>query len=180
MVYSRDTSVITLACLKSSWRETWKESVKRKYVIWKRPGRPLRTMKRRCVFSNFVSFLLSWWHSSVTLCFILDGVLGRIYRYYLYMYITSIKHLAHLVRETSCPVFIPIFSVQRCVSCVSSDVNQCKSNPCLNQGSCTDHLGYYTCTCPSGFSGRNCEICEYKFCSRFYEIESNKMRFLVM
>ncbi|XP_042348809.1 coagulation factor IXa [Plectropomus leopardus] len=38
------------------------------------------------------------------------------------------------------------------------DGNQCKSSPCLNQGLCKDHLGYYTCACPSGFTGTNCEI----------------------
>ncbi|XP_033994301.1 coagulation factor IXa [Trematomus bernacchii] len=44
------------------------------------------------------------------------------------------------------------------------DGNQCKSSPCLNQGSCTDQLGYYTCTCPSGFTGRRCEIAIAKRC----------------
>ncbi|XP_054452999.1 coagulation factor IXa [Anoplopoma fimbria] len=44
------------------------------------------------------------------------------------------------------------------------DGNQCKSSPCLNQGSCKDHLGYYTCTCPSGFTGRSCEIVITKRC----------------
>ncbi|KAI9514644.1 hypothetical protein NQZ68_031531 [Dissostichus eleginoides] len=44
------------------------------------------------------------------------------------------------------------------------DGNQCKSSPCLNQGSCKDHLGYYTCTCPSGFTGRRCEIAIAKRC----------------
>uniref|UniRef100_A0A3Q3W1E2 Coagulation factor IX n=1 Tax=Mola mola TaxID=94237 RepID=A0A3Q3W1E2_MOLML len=41
---------------------------------------------------------------------------------------------------------------------ISSDGNQCESSPCLNQGSCKDHLGSYTCRCPSGFTGRDCEI----------------------
>lgn len=50
------------------------------------------------------------------------------------------------------------------VSAVSSDGDQCKSSPCQNQGSCNDHLGYYTCSCPSGFTGRNCEIGERKSC----------------
>ncbi|XP_070819308.1 coagulation factor IXa [Chaetodon trifascialis] len=44
------------------------------------------------------------------------------------------------------------------------DGNQCKSSPCLNQGSCSDHLGYYTCSCPSGVTGRNCEIVITKRC----------------
>ncbi|XP_026186750.1 coagulation factor IXa [Mastacembelus armatus] len=45
-----------------------------------------------------------------------------------------------------------------------ADGNQCDSSPCLNQGSCTDHTGYYTCTCLSGFTGRNCEIVVVKRC----------------
>uniref|UniRef100_A0A3Q3VN99 Coagulation factor IX n=1 Tax=Mola mola TaxID=94237 RepID=A0A3Q3VN99_MOLML len=44
---------------------------------------------------------------------------------------------------------------------ISSDGNQCESSPCLNQGSCKDHLGSYTCRCPSGFTGRDCEIGEF-------------------
>uniref|UniRef100_A0A672YRD1 Coagulation factor IX n=1 Tax=Sphaeramia orbicularis TaxID=375764 RepID=A0A672YRD1_9TELE len=38
------------------------------------------------------------------------------------------------------------------------DGNQCTSSPCLNQGTCKDLLRYYTCFCPPGFIGRNCEI----------------------
>ncbi|XP_045886912.1 coagulation factor IXa [Micropterus dolomieu] len=44
------------------------------------------------------------------------------------------------------------------------DGNQCKPNPCLNKGSCKDHIGYYTCSCLSGFTGRNCEIIIAKRC----------------
>ncbi|XP_039975488.1 coagulation factor IXa [Xiphias gladius] len=44
------------------------------------------------------------------------------------------------------------------------DGNQCKPNPCQNQGSCEDHRGSYTCKCPSGFTGRNCEIVIEKRC----------------
>uniref|UniRef100_A0A3B5MCR7 Coagulation factor IX n=1 Tax=Xiphophorus couchianus TaxID=32473 RepID=A0A3B5MCR7_9TELE len=44
------------------------------------------------------------------------------------------------------------------------DGNQCASSPCLNQGSCKDHLGYYICTCVSGFTGTNCEIVLQKRC----------------
>ncbi|KAM9795117.1 coagulation factor IXa [Neosynchiropus ocellatus] len=45
-----------------------------------------------------------------------------------------------------------------------SDGDQCKSNPCQNGGSCTDHLGFYTCSCESGFTGRNCDITVTKRC----------------
>lgn len=44
------------------------------------------------------------------------------------------------------------------------DGNQCNPHPCLNGGSCKDHLGSYTCTCLPGFTGRNCEIAIAKRC----------------
>ncbi|KAG7517865.1 coagulation factor IX [Solea senegalensis] len=44
------------------------------------------------------------------------------------------------------------------------DGNQCKPNPCLNQGSCKDHLGSFTCACLHGFTGRKCEIIVAKRC----------------
>uniref|UniRef100_A0A3B4AY71 Coagulation factor IX n=1 Tax=Periophthalmus magnuspinnatus TaxID=409849 RepID=A0A3B4AY71_9GOBI len=42
--------------------------------------------------------------------------------------------------------------------CVVSDGNQCASSPCANQGTCKDFIGYYTCLCGTGFTGRHCEI----------------------
>lgn len=44
------------------------------------------------------------------------------------------------------------------------DGDQCASSPCVNQGSCKDHIGYYTCQCESGFTGRNCEIVVARRC----------------
>ncbi|XP_034453206.1 coagulation factor IXa isoform X2 [Hippoglossus hippoglossus] len=44
------------------------------------------------------------------------------------------------------------------------DGNQCKSSPCLNQGSCKDLLGSFACTCVEGFTGRRCEIVVLKRC----------------
>ena len=37
------------------------------------------------------------------------------------------------------------------------DVNECNSNPCRNGGTCTDRVNEYTCKCPSGYNGDNCE-----------------------
>ena len=37
------------------------------------------------------------------------------------------------------------------------DINECASNPCQNGGSCTNLLNKYTCSCPTGFQGTQCE-----------------------
>ena len=39
-----------------------------------------------------------------------------------------------------------------------TDVNECSSNPCVNQGTCTDGPGDFSCDCSTGFTGRRCEI----------------------
>lgn len=38
------------------------------------------------------------------------------------------------------------------------DINECLNKPCLNGGTCFDHIGYYECDCPSKFTGFLCEI----------------------
>lgn len=44
------------------------------------------------------------------------------------------------------------------------DINECDSNPCHHAGTCLDQPNGYTCHCPHGWVGANCEIREY-FCS---------------
>lgn len=40
------------------------------------------------------------------------------------------------------------------------NVNECKSNPCINNGTCIDAENNYFCTCMPGYSGTHCEIDE--------------------
>ena len=39
----------------------------------------------------------------------------------------------------------------------STEIDECLSSPCQNNGSCRDHLNGYSCLCQTGFTGRNCE-----------------------
>ena len=38
-----------------------------------------------------------------------------------------------------------------------SETDECKSNPCLNGGTCVDGVYNFSCVCPSAFNGRRCE-----------------------
>lgn len=44
------------------------------------------------------------------------------------------------------------------------DINECDSNPCHHAGTCLDQPNGYTCHCPHGWVGANCEIRKC-FCS---------------
>ena len=39
-----------------------------------------------------------------------------------------------------------------------SDINECEGRPCLNNGTCTDRINAFNCSCSPGFSGNRCEI----------------------
>ena len=36
-------------------------------------------------------------------------------------------------------------------------IDNCASSPCMNNGTCVDTLGNYTCQCVPGYTGQRCE-----------------------
>ena len=36
------------------------------------------------------------------------------------------------------------------------EINECESSPCLNGGTCTDHIGSFSCACGRGYTGQTC------------------------
>jgi hypothetical protein len=48
-----------------------------------------------------------------------------------------------------------------------SDIDECQSNPCDDNASCTNNNGSYTCSCTTGYEG-NGTVCTGIWISSFY------------
>jgi hypothetical protein len=55
-----------------------------------------------------------------------------------------------------------------------SDIDECMSDPCQNNGTCTDQINAYKCQCVLGFNGTNCEN------SMFYQLYINVILFGIL
>jgi len=49
-------------------------------------------------------------------------------------------------------------SIQKEIIEMKKGINECHTNPCQNQGTCTDMPSGYHCSCVPGFIGKNCEV----------------------
>ena len=46
-----------------------------------------------------------------------------------------------------------------------TDIDDCASHPCFNNGSCLDAVNTYSCNCLEGFNGSRCEISKFPRCT---------------
>ena len=56
-------------------------------------------------------------------------------------------------------ILLAIIFLFRCFQ-FADVLNECDSGPCINGGTCTDHLGKFECECSNDYSGRQCELGE--------------------
>ena len=42
-----------------------------------------------------------------------------------------------------------------------ADMNECDSDPCVNDGTCVDDVNGYNCDCVRGYADENCDVGEY-------------------
>ena len=45
---------------------------------------------------------------------------------------------------------------------ISSEINECDSNPCQNGGTCGDGIASFSCSCPTGYEGDQCQMGKIK------------------
>ena len=75
------------------------------------------------------------------------------------------KQQEHLCRSRS-------RQLQRRVSILSSktDIDDCASHPCKNNGTCTDRVNGFNCSCALGFNGSQCETGNFSQNSFFLQV----------
>ena len=75
------------------------------------------------------------------------------------MYVSVDNHLFIFGKQliaVSIILYIYIVRVLAFVTFIGPD-DPCKSNPCLNGGTCTKEIDIYRCSCSDHFHGLNCE-----------------------
>ena len=101
----------------------------------------------KCDSIHLIGSLLIWKNFSVTttVCVLL---------------FTNKEYKSLHAKDTSCQLLQFIIvdgrQVYQFILTIPSDTDDCYPNPCLNNGTCTDGVNDYNCTCVPGFVGKNC------------------------
>lgn len=67
----------------------------------------------------------------------------------------SIRFICSLTRYVGPCQCLPGYDGQNC----EREINECRSHPCQNGGTCIDLVGHYICSCPPGTRGRSNPAC---------------------
>ena len=64
------------------------------------------------------------------------------------------------VGKKACKIYLIQNNTKRLIKIFffSQDIDDCANGPCQNGATCTDNVNDYTCTCFTGFTGRNCTV----------------------
>ena len=83
-------------------------------------------------------------------------------QHHLFIDLSNINHFDYhqnrlrvLFRMFTC--FFFFFYINLIIIIFLIDINECASRPCQNGGQCTDGINSYTCQCPPGYTGTNCD-----------------------
>ena len=60
-----------------------------------------------------------------------------------------------------------------------TDIAECVSNPCLNQGTCEDLVNGYICHCVAGYTGSSCIISESFYFANIAHTLDNALTFFL-
>ena len=86
--------------------------------------------------------------------------------HFIYSVLIDILDSSMLIHVMFCKTIIFAFIM----SSLSTEIDECSSDPCQNGGFCLDRIDSYVCACQPGFTGTNCDQGE-----RFHaEIEKKK------
>lgn len=68
----------------------------------------------------------------------------------------QIRYLLEPSITISGNVFYPIFAITAKVYNFS-DIDECTSQPCFNNGTCVDQVNAWNCVCDDGYTGQQCQ-----------------------